>query len=115
MQRAAGRIPTAPGTFQNRIRPIKEVPTRRSGRVVECTGLENRRARKRTVGSNPTSSATYLSEIALPIRLPPDFSIVFESYAGGAVHHARRETPEIGLSGPIFSGPHDCAVLVNSF
>ncbi len=30
---------------------------RRSGRAVECTGLENRRALKRTVGSNPTSSA----------------------------------------------------------
>ena len=31
---------------------------RRSGRVVECTGLENRRRWKSTVGSNPTSSAT---------------------------------------------------------
>ena len=30
---------------------------RRSGRVVECTGLENRRTLTRTVGSNPTSSA----------------------------------------------------------
>ena len=31
--------------------------TRRSGRVVECAGLENRWARKGPVGSNPTSSA----------------------------------------------------------
>lgn len=91
MQRAAGRIPTAPGTFQNRIRPIKEVPTRRSGRVVECTGLENRRARKRTVGSNPTSSATCLRESVLPIRLRLEFSVVFEGYAGGAEHWPLRQ------------------------
>ncbi len=31
----------------------------RGGRAVECTGLENLRACKRTVGSNPTPSATY--------------------------------------------------------
>jgi hypothetical protein len=31
--------------------------TRRSGRVVEGSGLENRRTGNRTVGSNPTSSA----------------------------------------------------------
>jgi hypothetical protein len=29
------------------------------GRVVEGTGLENRQARKRLVGSNPTPSANY--------------------------------------------------------
>ena len=31
--------------------------SRRGGRVVEGTGLENRRAGNRTVGSNPTPSA----------------------------------------------------------
>ncbi len=31
---------------------------RRGGRVVECTGLENRRPFTRTVGSNPTPSAS---------------------------------------------------------
>jgi hypothetical protein len=31
--------------------------SRKGGRVVEGTGLENRRARKGTVGSNPTPSA----------------------------------------------------------
>jgi hypothetical protein len=30
------------------------------GRVVEGTGLENRQARKRLVGSNPTPSAMFL-------------------------------------------------------
>ena len=34
---------------------------RRSGRVVECTGLENRRRLTPSVGSNPTSSANWLS------------------------------------------------------
>ena len=38
-------------------RPPLPYRFRRSGRVVECTGLENRRARKGAVGSNPTSSA----------------------------------------------------------
>src|SRR5690606_24276757 len=31
---------------------------RRGGRVVECTGLENRNTRKRIEGSNPSLSAT---------------------------------------------------------
>jgi hypothetical protein len=30
---------------------------RKGGRAVYCSGLENRRARKGTVGSNPTPSA----------------------------------------------------------
>ena len=33
---------------------------RRGGRVVEGTGLENRQAGDRLVGSNPTPSANYL-------------------------------------------------------
>ena len=42
---------------------------RRSGRVVECTGLENRRTLTRTVGSNPTSSATTHSSFLLLVFL----------------------------------------------
>jgi hypothetical protein len=38
--------------------PAYTASRRRSGRVVECTGLENRRGGNSTVGSNPTSSAT---------------------------------------------------------
>ncbi len=34
-------------------------PARRDGRVVEGTGLENRQAGDRLVGSNPTPSANY--------------------------------------------------------
>ena len=37
-----------------------------SGRVVECTGLENRRTLTRTVGSNPTSSATTSLSLLFP-------------------------------------------------
>lgn len=33
---------------------------RMGGRVVECTGLENRQGCKPFVGSNPTPSANYL-------------------------------------------------------
>jgi hypothetical protein len=43
-------------TFRINSHPLS-VHRRRSGRVVECTGLENRRTLTRTVGSNPTSSA----------------------------------------------------------
>lgn len=82
--------------------------------MVDCTGLENRRGRKSTVGSNPTSSATCPRESVLPIRLRPVFSVVFEGYAGGAEHWPlRREARKRSLRA-IFSGPVDCAVLVNS-
>jgi len=43
------------------------------------------------VGSNPTSSATWPCESGLPIRLQPDFSVVFEGYAGRAEHWQRRQ------------------------
>ena len=43
--------------FSARIRLLK----RRGGRVVECTGLENRHAFAGIVGSNPTLSANYNS------------------------------------------------------
>lgn len=39
-------------------RIVKMRPSRRRGRVVECTGLENQQSRKVLVGSNPTASAT---------------------------------------------------------
>ena len=35
----------------------------RSGRVVECTGLENRHGFTPIVGSNPTSSAIYKARL----------------------------------------------------
>jgi hypothetical protein len=38
--------------------------TRRGAGVVERAGLENRSAGNRTVGSNPTLSANFLSDIA---------------------------------------------------
>ena len=37
-------------------------------------------------GSNPFVSATCPRESVLPIRLRPDFSVVFEGYAGWAEH-----------------------------
>jgi hypothetical protein len=36
-------------------------------------------------------SATCPSELILPIRLRPDFSVVFEGYAGEAEHRPRRK------------------------
>ena len=41
-----------------------------------------------TVGSNPTLSATCPRESVLPIRLRPDFFVIFKGYAGGAVNRA---------------------------
>ena len=43
------------------------------------------------MGSNPTASATCPSEIVLPIRLLPDFSVVFGGYAGEAEHSPLRQ------------------------
>ncbi len=40
---------------------------RKSGRVVEGTGLENRQAGDRLVGSNPTSSAIALTKHMIPL------------------------------------------------
>lgn len=71
-------------------------------------------APQRTFDSRPIPSATCPRESGLPIRLRPDFSIVFEGYAGEAEHCPGARWSGGGLSGPIFSGPHDCADLVNS-
>jgi hypothetical protein len=54
--------------------------------VVDRGGLENRCGFAPTVGSNPTLSATCPRESVLPIRLRPDFSVVFGGYTGGAQH-----------------------------
>ena len=43
-----------------------------------------------TEGSNPSLSAIRISQTVLPSRLQPDFCVVFEGYAGGAVHRLRR-------------------------
>lgn len=52
------------------VRPARRAPLtgarpvpRRGGRVVEGTGLENRQACKRLVGSNPTPSANRYSQV----------------------------------------------------
>ena len=54
--------------------------------MVDRGGLENRCGFAPTVGSNPTLSATCPGESVLPIRLRPDFCVVFGGYAGGAVN-----------------------------
>src|SRR5690625_5267412 len=66
---------------------------RRGAGAVERGGLENRCTRKGTVGSNPTLSATCPRESVLPIRLRPDFFVVFGGYAGGAVNRPLRQEP----------------------
>ena len=45
---------------------------------------------KRRLDIRPIPSATCPRESVLPIRLRPDFSVVFEGYAGGAEHWPRR-------------------------
>lgn len=46
---------------------------------------------KRRFDPSPLPSATCPRESVLPIRLRPDFSVVFEGYAGGAEHRPRRQ------------------------
>lgn len=54
--------------------------------MVEGTPLLRVQAGNRLEGSNPFRSATCPSESVLPIRLRPDFLVVFEGYAGRAEH-----------------------------
>ena len=54
--------------------------------MVEGTPLLRVQAGNRLEGSNPFHSATCPHESVLPIRLRPDFSVVFDGYAGGAEH-----------------------------
>ncbi len=61
--------------------------------MVEGTPLLRVQARKGLEGSNPFHSATCPRESVLPIRLWPDFSVVFEGYAGGAVNRPRCQEP----------------------
>ena len=51
-----------------------------------CTAKLQAASLKRFAGSNLFRPATYPSESVLLIRLRPDFSVVFEGYAGGAEH-----------------------------
>ena len=63
--------------------------------MVEGARLESVYTGNRIEGSNPSLSATCPCESVLPIRLRPDFSAVFEGYAGGAEHWLRSpEGPE---------------------
>ena len=48
----------------------------------EGTPLLRAQAGNRLEGSNPFLSATCPRESVLPIRMRPDFSVVFEGYAG---------------------------------
>ena len=59
--------------------------------MVEGTPLLRVQAGNRLEGSNPFHSATCPRESVLPIRLRPDFSVVFEGYAGGAEHWPLRQ------------------------
>ena len=70
--------------------------------MVEGTPLLRAQTGNRLEGSNPFVSATCPRESVLPIRLRPDFSVVFEGYAGGAVNRpTRREARTRSLKGGI--------------
>lgn len=45
----------------------------------------------RRLDVRPVRSAICPRESVLPIRLRPDFSVIFEGYAGGAEHRPRRQ------------------------
>ncbi len=57
--------------------------------MVESTALEMRHGGNSIGGSNPSLSATCPRESVLPIRLRPEFLVVFEGYAGEAEHRRR--------------------------
>ena len=54
--------------------------------MVEGTPLLRVQTGNRLEGSNPFVSATFPRESVLSIRLRPEFSVVFEGYAGEAVN-----------------------------
>ena len=62
--------------------------------MVEGTGLENRQAGNRLVGSNPTPSATCCIETVLRLRQVPDFLLVFKGYNRKAIHLRQRQNAE---------------------
>src|SRR6266702_4035510 len=59
-----GAAPTVPnvgvGCYNSSADRHLAFPSRRVGRAVDCTGLENQQARKRFGGSNPSLSARYV-------------------------------------------------------
>lgn len=59
--------------------------------MVEGTPLLRVQTGNRLEGSNPFVSATWPREIVLPMRLRPDFSVVFGGYAGWAERWPRRK------------------------
>ena len=59
--------------------------------MVEGTPLLRVQTGNRLEGSNPFVSATCPRESVLLIRLRPDFSVVFEGYAGGPEHWPLRQ------------------------
>ncbi len=58
-------------------------------------------------------SAIYLKETFLPVRLRPDFSVLLNSYEGGAVHRHRCDEGPKHLYRLIFCGPVSCVDPVN--
>ena len=62
---------------------------------------------QRRLDIRPAPSATCPSESVLPIRLPPDFSVVFGGYAGGVIHGLAQKSPGSALSRAEVSAPVD--------
>ena len=62
----------------------------------------------------PVPSAACPRESVLPIRLRPDFSMFSRVMRAGLFTGMGAKRPGSVLSRPIFSGPDDCVVLVNS-
>jgi hypothetical protein len=100
-RQSAARTGLTKDRTRSHVQTIRETPCKPSG------------IHKRRLDLRPVPSATCPRESVLPIRLRPDFLVVFEGYAGGAEHWPWRRWPVSGLCGRIFSGPDDYADLVN--
>lgn len=79
---------------QYRIQEFPQLQYWMGGRVVEGTGLENRQARKRLEGSNPSPSARFRQNTVLlgVCRFPPTFQPLSDKAKGSPASQRRQST-----------------------
>jgi hypothetical protein len=61
------------------------------GQAVLCCNIALSQDNRRTFDTSPVPYASFPFETSLPIRLWPDFSVVFGGYAAAAKHHGAGE------------------------
>jgi len=102
------------------IGPPHAPPEAGCGQLMERKGPQPRRIsrtnRWREFGICYTPSATCPRESVLSIQMRPDFSVVFEGYAGGAEHWRRRpEAQKWSLEADGGSARNECHVACSRF